>query len=114
MAAVPNVQVPPRDLSRSLEEVLGPKLVAVIAGVSSTEIVHAWSRGEREPQPEIVERLRNTAEVANTLLAVESPQTVQSWFMGTNSALDGHAPALMLASDPAMVLLAARSFAAHG
>src|SRR5207245_2792247 len=45
-------------LVRSLRDVLGQRLVAVIAGVSDAKAVGKWARGERSPHPEAERRLR--------------------------------------------------------
>lgn len=102
------------ELTRELEMVLGPRLIAVIVDLPNTAIVHSWSTGRSEPSPDVVKRLRQTAEITATLLAAENEETVRSWFLGMNPALDDQAPALALATDPARVLLAARHFAANG
>lgn len=98
----------------SLQDILGQRLVAVIAGVSDAKAVGKWARGQRSPHPEAEERLRNAYQVAQLLLERESPETVRAWFVGMNPDLDDHAPALVLREDPVHVLQAARAFLAHG
>jgi len=39
-------------LVRSLQDVLGQRMVAVIAGVSDAKAVGKWAKGERTPHPE--------------------------------------------------------------
>ena len=101
-------------LVRSLQDVLGQRLVAVIAGVSDAKAVGKWARGERSPHPEAERRLRHAFHVTQLLLQQESAETVRAWFLGMNPDLDDQAPALLLAEDPQAVLLAARNFLAHG
>jgi hypothetical protein len=98
----------------SLQDVLGQRLVAVIAGVSDAKAVGKWARGQRSPHPEAEQRLRNAYQIVQLLLEQESPDTVRAWFIGMNPDLGDHAPALVLGEDPVHVLQAARTFLAHG
>jgi len=106
------LEVPP--LVRSLQDVLGQRLVAVIAGVNDAKAVGKWARGERSPHPEAERRLRDAFHVAQLLLQNESAETVRAWFLGMNPDLDDQAPALALAEHPNEVLQAARAFLANG
>jgi len=101
-------------LVRSLQNVLGQRLVAVIAGVSDAKAVGKWARGERSPHPAAEHRLRHAFHITQLLLQQESAETVRAWFIGMNPDLDDQAPALLLAEDPHAVLLAARNFLANG
>ncbi|SRR5258708_1318952 len=103
-----------RALVRSLQDVLGQRLVAVIAGLSDVKAVGKWARGERIPHPEAERRLRDAFQITQLLLQHESAATVRAWFTGMNPDLDDQAPALMLAEHPRDVLLAARNFLANG
>lgn len=98
----------------SLQDVLGQRLVAVIAGVSDAKAVGKWARGERSPHPDAEQRLRHAFQIVQLLLERESADTVRAWMVGMNPDLEDHAPALVLAEDPACVLQAARSFLANG
>lgn len=97
-----------------LQDILGQRLVAVIAGVSDAKAVGKWARGQRSPHPEAEQRLRNAYQIVQLLLEQESADTVRAWFIGMNPDLDDHAPALVLGEDPVHVLQAARTFLAHG
>lgn len=101
-------------LVRSLQEVLGQRMVAVIAGVSDVKAVGKWARGERTPHPETAQRLRVAFQVVQILLQQESAETIRMWFGGMNPDLDDRAPALVLAENPQHVLQAARAFLAYG
>lgn len=101
-------------LVRSLQDVLGQRLVAVIAGVSDAKAVGKWARGERSPHPEAERRLRAAFHITQLLLQKDSSETVRAWFIGMNPDLDDQAPALMLAENPLYVLQAARAFLAYG
>ncbi len=100
------------DLARSLQEVLGQRLVAVIAGVRDHKAVGEWARGTRQPHPASAQRLRQAYQVTRLLLEAEETDTVRAWFMGMDPLLDDRAPALVLRDDPAAVLRAARAFRA--
>ena len=101
-------------LVRSLQDVLGQRLVAVIAGVSDAKAVGKWARGERTPHPETEKRLRVAFQVTQLLLQRDAAETVRAWFGGMNPDLDDRAPALVLAENPMHVIQAARVFVAYG
>ena len=101
-------------LVRSLQDVLGQRLVAVIAQVSDAKAVGKWTRGQRTPHPDVDRRLRDAFYVVQLMLQCESAQTIRAWFLGMNPDLDDQAPALMLAEHPREVLKAARTFLAQG
>lgn len=102
------------EVARELENVLGQRLTAVIAGVSDAKAVGKWARGDRAPRPDAEQHLRDAYYVMRVLLQVESPATIRAWFVGMNPELDDRAPALVLGEDAARVLQAARTFLAHG
>ncbi|HEY3190542.1 MAG TPA: hypothetical protein VGJ70_23825 [Solirubrobacteraceae bacterium] len=101
-------------MARSLQDLLGQRLVAVIAGVADAKAVGKWARRTRSPHPDAERRLRNAFHVAQLLLTTESAETVRAWFVGLNPELGDRPPADVLAEDPAGVLRAARTFLAHG
>ena len=101
-------------LVRSLQDVLGQRLVAVIGGVSDAKAVGKWAKGERTPHLDAERRLRTAFHITHLLIQQESTETVRAWFMGMNPDLDDQAPALMLAEHPQDVLQAARNFLAYG
>lgn len=98
----------------SLQDILGQRLVAVIAGISDAKAVGKWARGARSPHPDTEQRLRHAYQIVQLLLEQESAETVRAWFVGMNPDLDDQAPALVVEKDPAGVLQAARDFLAHG
>ena len=101
-------------LVRSLQDVLGERLVALIAGVKDAKTVRKWARGELSPHPEAERRLRDAFHVTQLLLQQECADTIRAWFIGMNPDLDDQAPALLLAENPQAVLGAARNFLAYG
>lgn len=97
-----------------LQSVLGQQATGVIAGVRDAKAVGKWARGERHPHPDAERRLREALRVVELMLEVEEPTVVRAWFIGLNPLLDDQVPALAIASDPASVMRAARSFVATG
>lgn len=97
----------------NLQEVLGQRLTAVIAGTTDGKAVWQWAKGERRPHPQTEKRLPDAYQVARLLLEREAPEVVRAWFIGMNPELDDTAPALVIAEDPKLVLSAARAFLSH-
>lgn len=110
----------PAVLVTQLRELLGVRLVAVIAGVRETRAVHEWADGTRKIRnPDVLPRLRLAYQIAAMIAAVESPAIAQAWMQGLNPGLDDQSPALLLRTSDSpqvrqQVLAAARSFTATG
>src|SRR5438552_3885058 len=83
-------------VAQKLEELLGAKLVAYIAGVTEARAVRKWSQGEREPRPDVVERLRIALRVALMIAESDGPGVAQAWFQGLNPQLGDRSPARLL------------------
>jgi|SRR6266568_7573496 len=103
-----------RQIVVKLEEVLGQRLTAVVAGSKDARKIRAWAQGRRAPPVEAERRLRDAYAVVDLLLEVEAPETVRGWFCGMNPNLDDQPPVLALATMPQEVLQAARAFVANG
>jgi hypothetical protein len=106
-------------LVKELCEILGPKLVAYIAGVREVRAVRQWSSGAREARPPVPERLRFALQVALLLSRHDSPAVARAWFQGLNPQLDDRSAARLLRSDDLdevgpLVLSAARAFVSGG
>ncbi|MFN0071433.1 MAG: XRE family transcriptional regulator [Chloroflexota bacterium] len=80
-----------------LQETLGQRLTAVIAGASDAKAVGKWAQEERAPHTDAERRHRDVYPVMQVLLDREGPDTVRVWFTGMNPLLDNEAPGLMLA-----------------
>lgn len=110
----------PTEVVSFLRELLGVRLVAVIAGVGETRAVHDWAEGKREIRnPVTLPRLRLTYQVAHLIAAVESAGVAQAWMQGMNPVLDDQSPAMLLREGDLdevgpKVIAAARQFAANG
>jgi hypothetical protein len=104
-----------RDVVTYMQEVLGQKLVAYIAGVSDPRTVSRWASGDRTPRGEHEQRVRCAYQIFQLLLAEEAPHTVRAWFLGINPQLDDESPADSIRKDMCReVLVAAKAFLAGG
>lgn len=98
-----------------LQDVLGQKLVAHMAGVSDPKTVGRWARDDRAPRGEAESRLREAYRIFQLLLTQESPHTVRAWFVGLNPQLDDESPAEAISEGRTRdVLVAAKAFLAGG
>lgn len=108
------VQTSLQAMVNSLQDSLGARLLAYIAGVSDPKAVALWARGERSPRRESEERIRLTYQVFQLLL-VESAHTVRGWFVGLNPQLDDQSPAEAIREGRLRdVLVAAKAYVAGG
>lgn len=107
-------ELPLPELTQALQAILGSQLVALVAGVRDPRAVRAWEHGSRQPSAQSGARLRSAWAATQVLLEREAPDTIQAWFIGTDSFLDDEAPVLVLRRDPERVVRAARSFLAYG
>lgn len=104
-----------QDVVGYLQEVLGQKLVAYIAGVSDPRTVARWAAGERSPRQDHEQRVRCAYQIFQLLLAEEAPHTVRAWFLGLNPQLDDESPAESIREGMFReVLMAAKAFIAGG
>lgn len=79
-----------------LRRTLGAKLVAYIAGVTSTRQVREWAEGTHIPVPDTRKRLRTAYRVAHLIGESEGYQVVPTWFQGMNPHLGDSSPARIL------------------
>jgi len=104
-----------KDVAGYMQEVLGQKLSAYIAGVADPRTVGRWAAGERTPRAEYEQRLRCSYQTFQLLLTEESPHTVRAWFLGLNPQLDDKSPAQSIREGNFReVLVAAKAFLAGG
>lgn len=110
----------PQTLVKEVRELLGARLVAVIAQVSETRAVHQWAEGQRSIRdPRITSRLRVALQASQTVANAESRDVAQAWMQGLNPLLEDQSPAWLLRegdldTDGPRVIAAARQFAANG
>jgi hypothetical protein len=98
-----------------LEEVLGRKLVAALAGVADPKAVGRWASGERTPRPAAEEKLRVAYQVFRLLLAEESKHTIRAWFIGLNPQLNDESPIMVIRAGRFQeVMVAAKAYVSGG
>lgn len=84
----------PRELVRALTEVLGPTLMAALAGEQDASVVKSWSSAHGPSlSPWAAERLRFAAEQWQKVAGAEDPNTARAWFVGANPWLQDDTPA---------------------
>jgi hypothetical protein len=81
------------DIAVFLQETLGQKLVAYMAGVSDPKTVGQWIRRAQQPRHDAEVKLRTAFQVFHLLQNEESPHTVRAWMIGMNPQLDDLSPA---------------------
>jgi hypothetical protein len=99
-----------------LQELLGRRLVAHVAGVKDGKTVTRWASGEvTEARQESEQRLRTAYEIAQLLVRFDSPRIVRAWFIGLNPQLDDVSPAAAIHEGRLKeAKAAARAFVAGG
>jgi hypothetical protein len=80
-------------VAKYLQETLGQKLTAYMAGVADPKRVGQWAKGAQLPRSEAERRLRAAFQIFHLIHAVESPHVVRAWFIGMNPQLDDDSPA---------------------
>jgi|SRR6478672_7469507 len=104
-----------QQITAYLEEVLGRKLVAKLAGVQDPKAVSRWAAGDRAPRAASEERLRVAYQVFRLLLAEESKFTIRAWFIGLNPQLNDESPLLAIRDGRFQeVMVAAKAYVAGG
>jgi len=103
------------DIAAFLQENLGQRLTALLAGIADPKGVGRWAQGKHAPHHDAEVRLRTAYQVFQLVLSAESPHTVRAWFIGLNPQLDDTSPAEAIAAGRLQeVMAAARSFVAGG
>ncbi len=110
------VVAPVSDVASFLQNLLGRRLVAYVAGVKDAKTVSRWASGEvGSVRQESEERIRTAYEVAQLLVQFDSPRIVKAWFIGLNPQLDDVSPAETIHEGKLKeVKAAARAFVAGG
>jgi hypothetical protein len=108
---------PVSEIAAYLQEAVGQRMAAHLAGLEHAKQIGRYARGEARPRGELVERrLREGYKVVRMVADAYDAATAKAWLFGTNTRLDDRAPidVLGLATDGdelAAVLRAARQFA---
>ena len=99
------------DIVRFLQNTLGSKLTAYIAGVIDAKMVGKWAGGTNTPGAEREKRLRAAYQVFQMILAEEDEYVARAWLIGMNPQLDDETPSDCLREGRFKdVLTAARAF----
>lgn len=103
------------DIAQYLQETLGQKLVAYMAGIADPKRVGQWARGVQAPRDAAEQRLRAAFQIFHLLLAEDSAHVVRAWFIGMNPQLGDDSPAEAIRDGRLKeTLAAARAFVAGG
>lgn len=110
------VITPMSDVVSFLQDLLGRRLVAYVAGVKDAKTVSRWANGEVESvRQESEARVRTAYEVAQLLVQFDSPRIVKAWFIGLNPQLGDISPAEAIKEGKLKeVKASARAFVAGG
>jgi hypothetical protein len=104
------------ELAGYLQETLGQRMAAHLAGLGHAKQIGRYVRGEARPRNEWVERrIREGYKVVRMLADAYDPATAKAWLFGTNTRLDDRAPIDVLglatgSEELAAVVRAARQF----
>jgi hypothetical protein len=83
-------------IARYLQDQLGQKTVAYLAGIRDPKMVGRWAAGKNSPAEMTTLRLRAAFEITRLLSAAYNAETAKAWLFGSNSRLDGEAPAYLI------------------
>ena len=103
------------ELAAYLQAQVGQSLTAYMAGLTDRKVVGRWARGQK-PRDRAVMRLRSAYQVVRLLAEAYGVETAKAWLFGSNSRLDGEAPAWVIRharspDDLRLVVPVARTFA---
>ncbi len=97
-----------------LQDHLGQKITAYLAGNDNAKTVGLWISGKVEPRDLPKTRLRYAYQAARLLVEAYDDEIAKAWFFGSNTLLDDEAPAYVLRhgttpDDLRLVIPAARN-----
>lgn len=103
-------------IANFLQDNLGQKLTAYVAGLTDPKAVGSWIRGENDPRQPADMRLRYAYQVVRMLVEAYDPETAKAWLFGANTRLNDEAPAYLLRNaktvgDLRQLVPTARAFA---
>jgi hypothetical protein len=100
------------DIVGTLQDSLGTKLTAYIAGVADAKMVSKWANGTTNPNDDRERILRDTHTIFQMILHAEDEFVARAWFIGRNPNLDDEAPIDALREGRVKdVIAAARAYA---
>ena len=92
-----------RTIAADLQETLGQRITAAIAGLGDTRQIGRYTReGGPVPHAAADHRLREGYKIVRMLVDTYDDKTARAWLFGTNTRLDDQAPIEVLggATDP--------------
>jgi hypothetical protein len=109
-----SARAPLAEVVEYLQEHLGSRVVAYLAGLQNTQMLARW-KGGTAPQSLTKQRLRSAYHAGRMLVEAFDDETAEAWFFGSNSKLDDRAPAHVLRAarsfdDLTLVVPAAKAF----
>lgn len=109
--------LPIAQIAAYLQETLGQRVAAALAGLADVRQIGRYAAGSAEPRDTVARRLREGYKVVRMLTDAYDAKTAKAWLFGVNSRLDDRAPIELLgAADDtaalAAVVRAARQLAA--
>ena len=103
------------EVARFLQETLGQRLVAYMAGVVDPKLVGRWAKAKNAPRSAAEGRLRAAYQVFQLLQTEESPHVVRAWLVGQNPQLEDDSPAAAIREGRLKeVWVAAKAYASGG
>jgi hypothetical protein len=103
------------DVVQVLQEHLGQRLTAHVAGVEDVKAVKEWASGNRTPREGAERRLRATLQIFLLLQSEENAHTARAWLIGMNPQLGDETPAdAIRAGNFRDVLAAAKAYITGG
>ena len=107
----------PGEIAAYLQEQLGQRMAAHLAGLTDTRQIGRYARGDAPKPSDVTERrLREGYKIVRMIVEAYDARTARAWLFGTNTRLDDEAPIEVLGeatatSQFAAVVRAARQFA---
>jgi hypothetical protein len=106
-------------LASTLQEMLGQRMTAYLAGLNDARQVGRWIREEHRTPTLAQERMRAGFQVLTLIGDAYGNDTAQAWLFGSNTSLDDEAPATALREaktlkELSVVVRLGRAFARGG
>lgn len=107
---------PVGELAAYLQQTLGQRMAAHLAGLDHAKQIGRYVRGEANPRELVARRILEGYKIVRMLVDAYDGTTAKAWLFGTNTRLDDRAPIDVLSlgstgEDFTAVVRAARQFA---
>jgi hypothetical protein len=84
--------LPVAEVAGRLQEQIGQRMAAHLAGLEHVKQVGRYARGGASPRDDVERRLREGYKVVRMIGGAYDAATAKAWLFGTNSRLDDRAP----------------------